>query len=175
MNKILGVDVDGVLTNSLESYLPSNVKEKFRKIYASFISNDNINSKGKVVMKLIKSYFNHKWSKWEKIKLIDADIPSYLDKLSKKYEIIIITATFGDVENVKKWLKLNKINYPLIKVPASEKWKYCNIMIDDRIDVLNKFGHGQTKILFSKDKNEKIENGFVFSNWKEMKDFLLKY
>lgn len=172
--KVLGVDVDGVITKSLEDVLPPLMKERFRTVYERVGRHKVGKIQECVVKKGMSFYFNYKWNNLEKVKLSDKLIPVYLEKLSETYEIKIITSTYGNIEKVKTWLLQNKINYPVLHVPAYEKLKYCDILIDDRYDVLASLKHNQLGILYAKQNIEnKKSNIVVISSWKEIYNFLL--
>ncbi|MEM3860161.1 MAG: hypothetical protein QW478_12290, partial [Candidatus Micrarchaeaceae archaeon] len=134
---IIGIDLDGTLSKSLEDILTTKQKEEFRKFYNWVRIHQPKSFQGKIMTFLLSHYFNYKWKKWKNIKLADNNIPSILADLSKKHNINIITSSYGKEEYIKNWLEQNKIPYTkLIFTSPIEKWKYCDVLIDDRFDVI---------------------------------------
>ncbi len=165
---ILGIDLDGVLTETLQG-------NRFNNLYNKTRIEKNNNIKYKIANKVMKTYFNIKWRNWEKIKIKESEIPEILDQIINKYsiKINIITSSFGKEEYIRSWLKENKINYnELVFSNPTDKYKYCDILIDDRIENIipavknNKFG-----ILYS---NDEIEKRIELSKDEEKRMFVIR-
>lgn len=173
--KILGIDLDGTLTKSIEEFLSPNMKARFIKLYNKLAVGKMNKVEEKVVKKGMKFYFNRKWKNISNIKLIDENIPEYLKELSKKYEIKIITSTYGDIQNVYSWLLLNNMNYDIINVKPDKKKDYCDILIEDRIDVLNFLPENKKGILFTNNREyiQNKKNIVALNTWKEIFEYLI--
>jgi uncharacterized HAD superfamily protein len=169
----LGIDVDGVLSKSLESSFSTSQKELLRKMYNKVATENGVFEK--IIKFAMGTYFNYKWANWKKVKLYDENIPFYVKTLSQKYKIVIITSTYGNTENIKRWLKLKNIMYSEFwHVSPSDKHKHCDILIDDRIDILKTLSKKQTGILFSTRKEIELplnKNILVMKNWGEIYNY----
>lgn len=139
---IVGIDIDGTLADTMEMWL-SLYKKEFNVV----VSKDDIviYNMSKVFPEItyekMREYFEKAWKHWEEI----IPIPSKeeiekINSLDKKYRIEIVTSTWGEIGNIKKWLEKYNIKYhALIFVKNSdEKPNYCDILIDDKASNIEK-------------------------------------
>ncbi|ASI13690.1 5'-nucleotidase [Candidatus Mancarchaeum acidiphilum] len=178
----LGIDIDGTLADTvglvLELY---NSEHKFQaskedlKLYEMAKNLPEIDG-GKV-----KEYFENSWDRWNEIAPVDNAASDVIRKLAELYNIRIITATFGDTGNVKRWLEHNEIVYnDFVHCDSSEKYKYCDILVDDRVSCINAVAeHGGRGILMEQywnkaDPTEEInENVVIAKNWNHVYDICI--
>ena len=111
------------------------------------------------------------------------------EKLSKKYELYIVTAyVFRDDETKSAGLLKNKFNYLIKEFPFIRPQQYiftsnkeiinCEIKIDDKESNLS--GNAETKLLFTSYHNKNItdedlkKNNIIrVNNWKDIEKILL--
>lgn len=173
----IGIDLDGTLSESIENTLSASQIEKFRKLYNKFRVKEPKSLQGKAMEFAMRKFFDYKWRHWENVKLLSDDIPQAIEDLSKIAKILIITSTFGKKEYIENWLEANGIVYDgIIFASPNEKWKYCDMLIDDRLDVIreatkrNKIG-----ILISeKEKTNYGENIIMANNWEDVVEAIEK-
>ncbi|MEM4115156.1 MAG: hypothetical protein QXP59_04020 [Saccharolobus sp.] len=156
--KVLGIDVDGTLSDTMGKWL-----EFYKRDYDVEVSKEDMFLYNFsqifpfVDMKIMRKYFEEVWDNWKDIDaIISEDDITELNKLHKKFRIEIITSSWGNLENVKNWLELHKINYnSLIYVKESlEKYKYCDILVDDKEKtVAEMLKHGKNGILLKQPWN----------------------
>lgn len=176
---ILGIDVDGTLAQSINSNLSTSMKQKMIKIYNQINFGEKYGIKIDVLRKLMVLYFNIKWKNWKNLKPIDPDISQIIKKLSEKFYIRIITSSPGNIENVKNWLLYNKIYYDeFIKTESGNKYNYCDILIDDRVEVVETMNSpDKLGILFDSSESANLNEGIsviVCKSWKEIYEILVK-
>jgi uncharacterized HAD superfamily protein len=172
---VIGIDLDGTLSESIENILSPSQLEKFRTLYNEFRIKEPQKIQGRIMGFAIRAFFDYKWRNWKKVKLLEEDIPDIVMELSKFAKIVIITSTSGKKEYIEKWLAYHNIFYDdIIFANPPDKWKYCDILIDDRMDVINEaVKHGCYGILLSKkEKKVRSSNFSVVNNWREVKDVL---
>ncbi|MGC8651950.1 MAG: hypothetical protein ACP5UH_01720 [Candidatus Micrarchaeia archaeon] len=165
---IIGIDLDGVLSRSWETvFTPYHSETLYNKIRGSPGS-----TRKRIADLVVDELFKEKWENWRGIHLLDNSIPEILRKFSTFARIEIVTSTSGKEANIKKWLKANGIPYnSIIYSPPNDKWRHCDILIDNRSDVINEaVKHGKIGILLSK-KNEfygRAGNLFFARDWNEV-------
>ncbi len=174
---ILGIDIDGTLADTIGRVLKFyNSEHEFQaskediKLYGIERVLPGLNKEK------VKEYFENSWSRWNEIEPVDSSAPEIIRKLSDLYNIRIITATFGNTDNVKRWLEYNNISYmDFVHCDSSEKYKYCNVMVDDRASCINAVAeHGGKGILMEQrwnkaDPNEEINKNVVIAkNWNQV-------
>ncbi len=167
----IGIDLDGTLSESIENILTPSQLERFRKLYNKFRVKEPISLQGRVMGFAMREFFDYKWRHWEKVKPLSKDIPEIIKRLSKMAKIVIITSTFGKREYIERWLEYNDIFYDdIIFANPPDKWKYCDILVDDRLDVIEEaVKHGCYGILLSKKEQPFYKNNFaVANNWKDV-------
>jgi uncharacterized HAD superfamily protein len=133
---ILGIDIDGTLADTMELWL-----EFYREDYNVVVSKEDIvvynMSKifPEITFEKMREYFEKAWKNWEKIKPVpNEEEIKKLNSLDKKYRIEIVTSTWGEIGNIKKWLEKYNIKYHaliFVKNPE-EKPNYCDILVDDK-------------------------------------------
>lgn len=179
---IVGVDIDGTLADTMEMWL-SLYKEEFNVV----VSEDDIvlYNMSKVFPEItyekMREYFEKSWERWNEINPIPSEEEiSKINSLNKNYRIEIVTSTWGEIGNIKKWLEKYNIKYhALIFVKDSnEKPNYCDILIDDKAANIEKMiENGKDGILlqqpwsmdkiFSRPKVKKIAK-----SWDEVLGYL---
>ena len=175
----LGIDIDGTLAQSYGDIFREKQEKRFKKIYSNKETGQFKDSK--IENFLINVYFKLKWLNWRNVKLTDNRLPEIIKRLSKNgFEINIISSSFGRKNDIKNWLNKNKITYSnLIFTNPDEKYKYADILIDDRHDIiLNTIKHGKIGILYhyhhfgiDKYMSKKEEYNFFFSNsWENIEN-----
>lgn len=168
---VIGIDLDGTLSDSIENILPASQLERFRKLYNKFRVKEPQSIQGRTMRFAMREFFDYKWRHWERVKLLSDDIPEITEDLSKVARISIITSTFGKKEYIENWLNGNGIIYDnIVFASPNEKWKYCDILIDDRLDViLEAVKNGAIGILLSeKEKAKHNSNLIVAHSWEDV-------
>lgn len=167
----IGIDLDGTLSESIENILSPSELEKFRGIYNKIRIREPKIIRGRIIGFVIHKFFDYKWKHWKKVKMLSDDIPEIIEKLSKITKILIITSTSGKREYVENWLKNNRIIYDdIIFAPPNEKWKYCDILVDDRFDVIfEAVKSGIIGILLSKKEKANHNGSLIIANsWEDI-------
>lgn len=181
----IGIDLDGTLAKSLEEIFSSRQKEYFRNLYLKIKAKQPKKIQGIIMTTILKTYFNIKWKNWENIKMTEDDIPAILNEISKKMlfpKINIVTSSYGKKEFIEKWLNKNNITFSnLIFTEPFNKYKYADILIDDRPDIiLNAIKHGKIGILYSDEDfnaenlltDEEKERFYVSNSWGQIKEII---
>ena len=159
----LGLDLDGTLADSIRIYL-KNEQRGFFKI------------------RDISEAFTIIWNNWKEIPLVDKRIPEYVDSLSQRYNVCIVTATSGKDRDVINWLNYNSIKPAnIIFSDATKKQEHCDVLIDDMVFVLNHLvRHNKRGILLNMPWSEKASFGIddrveIFNDWKEIYTVLSRH
>lgn len=181
--KILGIDVDGVLADTMEHWL-----DFYRNEFDTVVSKEDLFLYDFsailpfVDKEKMREYFVKAWIDWKNIEIRDKKAPKVISTLAKKYKISIVTSTWGSVDNVKKWLNKNKIYYDnfVFTKNADEKVKYCDILVDDSLsNIKNMYKHKKLGILYESPWNLKVlsekKPPYIISasDWKEIGELLL--
>lgn len=184
--KKLMIDMDDVICGGgflkmINEFLNSNYTENDIKSYyiQDIIPKDR--------MEEWKKYFENK-NVYEYTFLLP-DAYETMKKLSKKYELYIVTAyVFRDDETKSAGLLKNKFNYLIKEFPFIRPQQYiftsnkeiinCEIKIDDKESNLS--GNAETKLLFTSYHNKNItdedlkKNNIIrVNNWKDIEKILL--
>ena len=111
---IIACDLDGVLADTVKQTL-MNIEEET----AIKKTNDDIKHYDMTIdLGLPRDYildaFRKAWREYEKIELVDPNIPYLLNKLRGKSKIYIVTSSVGDDKEIIGWLKKNNIVYDKI-------------------------------------------------------------
>lgn len=184
MNKaIIGIDIDGVLTDIEQWQLDYGSKFYYEK-YKKYI----INPKGYETNDIFDSDIECDdlfWDKYFKEYSINVEPRKFasevLSKLSSEgYQIYIITArgsflshsanVMSKEENdqiVKEWLEKNNIYYDKLIFSKEDKLDICidnnvDIMIEDKVDNINKISTKIPVICFNAGYNEKCEGKNIY-------------
>lgn len=180
----VGIDIDGTLAQSYGDIFREKQENMFKREYSG--KEIRLYKGNKIEDLFINIYFKYKWLNWRNIKLTDEKLPEILERLSKNgIEINIITSSYGRKDDIKKWIKANKIIYSnLIFTTHYEKYKYADILIDDRHDViLNTIKNGKIGILycyhhFGIDKYMNYNEGYNFffsESWEQIEMEIYKF
>ncbi len=179
---ILGIDVDGTLSDTMQRWIYF-----YKKDFNVEVSEDDlfIYDFSKIFPfvdeKIMRKYFEMSWEDWKNIKVIDSFGIKNINMVNDFYNVKIVTSTWGKLENVKKWLKYNKIKFnELVFVEHSEdKKNSCDILIDDSLKNINTmYDAGKLGILLKQAWNkktvtEKIKKYIlVANNWEEVLELL---
>ncbi len=184
MKKTLGIDIDGTLADTVSVWLQEFeraygvkafkkdlVRHEFSEVFTS-LSHDQV-----------IEIFSHAWDVYDRINLIDRDIPSIIDNLRDHFNISITTGNPNP--NVKIWLRKNGIAYDrFMHFPEkAEKQKAdgVDIYVDDFHEVVkNVAGAGKTAILLRQPWNEgfirseKSKGIIIADNWRHIEQILLE-
>lgn len=183
---IIGIDLDGTLAKSLEETFTSTQKEYFRKLYSKVKEKQPKKIQGIIMTTILKIYFNIKWKNWKNIQMTENNIPEILKEISGKKmffpKINIVTSSYGKKEFIEQWLSKNNIVFTnLIFTEPLNKYKYADVLIDDRPDIiLNAIKHGKIGILYSTDSfnaenllsDEEKERFYIAPSWENIKEIL---
>jgi 5'(3')-deoxyribonucleotidase len=182
-NLILGCDKDGVINNFTGEYL---------RLYNGFLKQEISHFKS-VDLKWEPEIYS-----FEKNPLIDKEIhkkvrllfpeimvhsnlyPGAKNFLFDLYRIfpdfILITHQFDFKTKLStfEWLVQNELPYSCAFSSGTDKWKYCDILIDDKIENLEEMeDHGKIAICFARNWN-KTYNGLRFESYEEIIKYLNK-
>lgn len=184
----IGIDIDGVLTDIEKWQLDYG-----SKFYYENYNKEIVNPKGYETNDIFNSTVECDdlfWDKYFKEYSINVEARKFASEVISKlkqdgYEINIITArgsflshssdVISKEENeqiVKDWLKKNKIYYDSLIFSPEDKLDICiknniNIMIEDKVDNINKISTKIPVICFNAGYNEecKGENIFRVYTW----------
>lgn len=181
MEKVLGIDLDGTLADTIDEWLYLYNKDNKSNYKKSIMNIFGIDKVIPIEKSTVKYYFEKSWENWRDVKVVDKDEVKVIKKLSSKYKIRIVTATYGKSEHIKKWLDENEIYYDeIVRCHSSNKFKYCDILIDDKIEETNIVAmNGKIGILIEqpwsrayKDEpiNDKVK---IVSNWGSILNLLM--
>ncbi len=180
----LGIDVDGTLVDTMSKWL-----DLYRKEFNVEVSKEDLilYDLSKifpfVTKEKMREYFEKAFENIDDIQLLISQKQiNELNKLKRKYDIYIITSSWGDINKIKILLDQHGIFYDaLIYVPNSEeKYKYCDILIDDKAqNVKNMLKHNKIGILYKQPWSkmsfgERLKASYVCENWDEILQVLEK-
>ncbi len=181
----LGIDLEGVLSDSVERWLEIAKSEhgaavQKEEIRGHLLDHDAFKHIGESEY---LDMFKRLWDAHESIRLVDNEAPSVLNRLKDRYSISIITATVGGKESAEKWLNGKGIPHDkIVIVPrlGSKMQPDTDIHIDDFFDVLKDARvHGKGAIMFLQPWNAKhLRSAAAFGvhtakNWNEIEQLLL--
>jgi len=178
---IIGCDKDGVLSNFHKSYLTKY--NELKKEDSEFTPIDiNLESEEysfehtdlidqKIAKKIRKEYFGEIMDKSEMY--VGAD--DFLLNISKYFsETHVITHQFDNDSKLASlnWMYVHSLPYSCIFCDGLEKFKYCDVLIDDKIENLRAMTHkGKIGICLAREWNKKYE-GLRFHTYDEIIEFL---
>jgi hypothetical protein len=183
---IIGIDLDGTLAESLEEKFTARQKEYFRNLYSEIKEKEPKKVQGIIMTTILKIYFNIKWKNWQNIKMTEEDLPKIIYEIGGRKmlfpKINIVTSSYGKREFIERWLNKNSIVFSnLIFTEPLNKYKYADILIDDRPDIiLNAIRHGKIGILYSDEDfnaenlltDEEKERFYVTDSWGKIKEII---
>ena len=183
---IIGIDLDGTLAESLEEKFTAKQKEYFRNLYSEIKEKEPKKVQGIIMTTILKIYFNIKWKNWQNIKMTEEDLPKIIYEIAGRKmlfpKINIVTSSYGKREFIERWLNKNSIIFSnLIFTEPLNKYKYADILIDDRPDIiLNAIKHGKIGILYSDEDfnaenlltDEEKERFYVTDSWGKIKEII---
>lgn len=184
-NLILGCDKDGIVNNFTREYI---------RLYNGFLRQES-----KPHFKPMDLNWEPEIYSFENNPLIDKNIhkkvrkefPSimrnstmypggrnFLYNLFKIFpDFVIVTHQFDFETRLStfEWLIKNKLPYSCIFSSGSDKWKYCDILIDDKIENLEQMEeHGKVGICLARNWN-KTYAGLRFDNYDDVLNYLRKH
>lgn len=195
MNKIIGIDIDGVLTD-LEEY-----QIEKGKLFFKDYNKDVINSKGYETTDIFgvdNDFDDLFWNKHFKDYSMNVDArKGASDTISKLkidgYQIFIITArgswlptdnsmSLDECKNIViDWLDKNNIEYDKIIFSKEDKLDVCtnniiDIMIEDKVDNINKISTKLPVICFNAGYNEECNGNNIYRayNWNDVYNIIKK-
>jgi uncharacterized HAD superfamily protein len=181
--KILALDVDGTLADTLSAWLKLYNKDEHAKHTKEEIIEYELIHVFNVSYDKMKQYFIECWKHWWDIPMEDKNIPKYVRKIREKYFVIILTSSWGELDLIKTWLEKNKIEYDglfYLKDPH-KKYLFCDILVDDKLLNLNYASiHGKIGIEkwqpWSKSNENEIpgKSVTIFKSWKRIYKHLMK-
>lgn len=180
--KTIGIDIDGTIANVFEEWAKFYSLKYNKQVRLNDLNQYKIEKIFNLTRKDMLDIFTEVWKHPIKIKLVDKNIPKYINGLRKKYFISIVTASVGDLKNIKDWLSIKRINYDSFVYEASKKNMHCDILIDDRLNNIlkikekDKLGillHQRWSPEIYKDV-DKISNVVSFTDWKSIYNYLMK-
>ena len=171
---IIACDLDGVLADTVKPTL-RHIEEKT----AIKKTNDDIKHYDMTIdLDLPRNYiidaFRKAWKEYEKIELVDPNIPYILNKLREKSKIYIVTSSVGDDKEIRGWLKKNNIVYDkLIHVKKdNEKLNVeADVFIEDNPHLAVELKNaGKFVIILEQPWNVEFgNNGIAFAmDWNEL-------
>ena len=183
---IIGIDLDGTLAESLEEKFTARQKEYFRNLYSEIKEKEPKKVQGIIMTTILKIYFNIKWKNWQNIKMTEEDLPKIIYEIAGRKmlfpKINIVTSSYGKREFIERWLNKNSIIFSnLIFTEPLNKYKYADILIDDRPDIIiNAIRHGKIGILYSDEDfnaenlltDEEKERFYVTNSWSKVKEII---
>jgi len=185
MPKTLGIDLDGVLADTVsrvlrEAELKFGIKASKEDIVA-YNAEEIFTS---LTQKDVSDLFKYAWADYKSIKLEDPRIPTILEDLHDKFRIYITTASDGGDWEIKWWLKNNRITYDKLMHFSHNQDKLTargvEIHIDDFSEVIRSASvAGKVGILLRQPWNEefirsnKEPNVIVADDWKQIEQILL--
>ena len=184
--KILGIDVDGVLADSMSIWLQElESRHKIKAIKKDLIYYDLTKVFSSLNRKYVRDLFWSAWSNPERVGLEDPEIPQILDNLHNYFSIHITTAAGTKDELLIRWLKSNRIPYDKLVHLASHREKHLLPDVDIYIEDFDKVAEyvsatGKTTILLSQPWNQEFINKnkdpkiIIAYNWREIEQILLE-
>ncbi|HUB92842.1 MAG TPA: hypothetical protein VL945_02675 [Candidatus Saccharimonadales bacterium] len=157
--KTLGIDVDGVLADTVSGFLrETEARFGIKKVKEDITKYSAWDLFG-MSKKDFDEMFRLVWENPEELGIEDRDIPAILDNLHGKFRIYITTAAAGSRERIEWWLNENRIPYDrLLHFTANaEKHKApdVDIYIDDYYGVVeNAIACGKTGIMLRQPWND---------------------
>lgn len=184
MPKTIGIDLDDVLaatTSKVCLYIEERMNVKFTKrdMVSWNLSSVIPETKGHE-----REIYAEVWKNPGQVELEDPDIPSILDNLREKFRICVVTASSGEGEVIKQWLKKKGIAYEgFFHLPRSvDKHGVpgIDIYVDDHVLVAENVARsGKVVILLRQPWNEDFikSNGnpniIPADNWRHVEEILL--
>lgn len=170
----LGIDLDGTVAGSVEIYFKHFARQgQSRNAEASAPNRGLISKTLSLRNESVTEAFSQIWSQWRSIPLINERIPDYVNMLSKRYDVKIVTATSGSDSDVKKWL--DSKNFGQIEVVFAQDCKkeaHCDILVDDMAYFVNRMvKSGKRGVMINQPwsagpSNDVLDHRVeVFKNW----------
>ncbi len=183
MGGVIGIDLDGVLADSVSKWLQYAEKEHGIKALKKDIIRYEISEVfTSLTHEEVLMGFKEIWKDYHAIGMESQDIPTILDNLRDKFEIYI--TTLNKNENVRHWLKDNKIAYQKLIVfdhhYEKHKLEEVSVYIDDFPEVITSVAKvGKTGILLRQPWNEEFakedrsKNIRIADGWRQVEEILL--
>jgi len=171
---IIACDLDGVLADTVKLVL-RNIEEKtaIKKTNDDIKQYDMAKELG-LPRDYIMYAFRKAWREYEKIELVDPNIPYILNKLHEQAIIYIVTSSIGDDKEIIGWLKMNNIVYDKLVHVKKDNEKLnveADVFIEDNPYLAIELDKvGKSVIVLQQPWNVKLKNnGITFAvNWSEL-------
>ncbi|MDE1860557.1 MAG: hypothetical protein KGH72_02450 [Candidatus Micrarchaeota archaeon] len=183
--KTVGIDVDGVLADSIRIWL-QEAEQRFgiKADKEDIVKYDLPGLFNSIDYKDTIDLFRLAWKGHHRIGLEDPAIPSILDNLRDRFRICITTASDAETSEVRAWLKNNRIFYDeLFHLPTPDdkhRLDSIDIYIDDHAEVIENVARsGRVGIMLRQPWNDDAITTMnhprivVAYNWREIEQLLL--
>lgn len=178
---VLGIDVDGTLTKTMEVFLDRIKYDYGVSVTKEKITDYDLTKTIPLTKEQMHKAWGDVWETPEKIELYDEHVPSVLRILKTKFEIHIVTATNARHENLVSWLSDKKIPYDKIQRfdrQADKIKSKVDVHIDDNFEAVDMFVKENKKaILVSQPWNLKNHSAVneqklasTIKSWKEIEE-----
>ncbi|MFP3215641.1 MAG: hypothetical protein RXR32_03800 [Candidatus Micrarchaeota archaeon] len=177
---IIAVDLDGVLADSIKQMLRIIEEETGVKKTNEEIKRYDLSDIG-LPREYIMYAFRKAWMEYEKIELVDPNIPYILKKLREQAIIYIVTSSIGADNEIIGWLEMNNIVYDKLVHVKEDKEKLsveADVFIEDNPYLAIELDKvGKSVIVLQQPWNVVLQlwnvklknNGITFAvNWSEL-------
>ncbi|MEM0149582.1 MAG: hypothetical protein QXW10_01660 [Candidatus Micrarchaeaceae archaeon] len=179
--RTLCVDIDGTVADTVSNWLRiANFEYGIGKSKTDISEYDMSRATG-MPADAILSIFRRVWDDYPSIMPVDKYASAVLGKLHRVYKIEIVTATVGQDEAVKAWLKLNNVLYDEFIHVNSEASKVNvagDVYIDDNPITAKALAEKEKYVIMIKQNWNKcydVPDGVkVARNWLDVEKLLLR-
>lgn len=182
--RALGVDLDGVLADTVSAWLQYVEKTRGIRALKGDISRYHVNELfSPLTNDDVLEDLKHVWENYKMVRMEDPMIPQILDNLSNTFKIFVTTVNRHNT--VKTWLGENNIPFDDIAVFNDPREKhtldYIDTYIDDYPEVIKNVAEaGKRAILYRHPWNEDFikenrnPNILIAYNWTEIEQILME-
>ena len=181
---IVAIDIDGTLADVVHPWLLIMERDYGIKAMKKDLARYNFWEIFNIPKEVSYKIFDELWSHPERVMLEDKDIPSIIDNISSMYKIRILTATIGKEDNVKRWLKANRIKFDEYMHMEHRNLKHTlndvAVYIDDSPEEVKEMANsGKNAILLRQPWNADFDTTpykdriAVAENWGQIEDMLI--
>lgn len=151
----IGLDVDGTSANSIDPQLALIEKRQGIRVTKGQINRiapeESDALRSLITKDQMTEIYQTVWKNYKSIKLEDPRIPAMVRELKRKFDIHIVTASTAELDDIRKWLRLNDIEFHKFTQAPNSKAKAdvnVEIYIDDHSKVAEACSErGKTVIL----------------------------
>lgn len=151
--KKIGVDVEGTLVD-IFTPLTRKAEEKYgtANIKAEIQSEGLERSCKEIPHSEVRELIKEIWEIYKELPLLDEKLPQTIDALRNQgKEISILTASYGNISDIKSWLDYNQINCENVHhfdFSADKLTANVEIMIDDSVRIAQEFANKNKSVVF---------------------------